>query len=223
MERKGKERKSVGKVIKLGRELLFVFLLKATGIPTNGYIASDFKIRYLTGTHNVFPWVRIICMAKNQLRALRYRGGPPLRSFDRTRATRLPRNLGFRASCTLSRFVKLHPGPRKKRGLGRRQPWIIVDEHVVGWRGRVDTHPLPPRLNYRWIIYSASNEAEKERGKEREREMGCVERILRTPAAHRTDSSGCICPILPTPIHSSFSIPPYFNPLPLLSPCSRNY
>lgn len=170
MERKGKERKSVGKVIKLGRELLFVFLLKATGIPTNGYIASDFKIRYLTGTHNVFPWVRIICMAKNQFRALRYRGGPPLRSFDRTRATRLPRNLGFRASCTLSRFVKLHPGPRKKRGLGRRQPWIIVDEHVVGWRGRVDTHPLPPRLNYRWIIYSASNGAEGEREGRKEKE-----------------------------------------------------
>lgn len=81
MEKKGKERKSVGKVIKLGRELLFVFLLKATGIPTNGYIASDFKIRYLTGTHNVFPWVRIICMAKNQFRALRYRGGPSFALF----------------------------------------------------------------------------------------------------------------------------------------------
>lgn len=29
--------------------------------------------------------------------------------------------------------------------------------------------------------------------------MGRVERILRTPAAHRTDSSGCICPILSIP------------------------
>lgn len=39
----------VGKVIKDERrdELLFFFLLKATGVPTNGYIASDFKMRYL--------------------------------------------------------------------------------------------------------------------------------------------------------------------------------
>lgn len=39
----------VGKVIKDERrdEFLFFFLLKATGVPTNGYIASDFKMRYL--------------------------------------------------------------------------------------------------------------------------------------------------------------------------------
>lgn len=169
--------------------------------------------------------MRIICMTKNQLRALRYRGGPPLRSFDRTRATQLPRNLGFRASCTLSRFVKLHPGPRKKRGLGRRQPWIIVDEHhVVGWRGRAARRhpslasPIKLSMNYLFSLERRLREREKVRWN------ACtVERILRTPAAHRTDSSGCICPILPTPIRSSFSIPPYFNPLPLLSPCSRNY
>lgn len=42
----------VGKVIKDERRdeflfFLFFFLLKATGILTNGYIASDFKMRYL--------------------------------------------------------------------------------------------------------------------------------------------------------------------------------
>lgn len=133
--------------------------------------------------------------------------------------------LAISAFAPLARFLaSLNYTPASERSEGwavdsLESSWTSITSLGGAGARLVDTHPLPPRLNYRWIIYSASNG-----GWERGRwNAYTVERILRTPAAHRTDSSGCICPILPTPIRSSFFIPPYFNPLPLLSPCSRNY
>lgn len=116
--------------------------------------------------------------------------------------------LAISAFAPLARFLaslNYTPAPERSEGWAvdsLESSWTSTSLGGAGAR-LVDTHPLPPRLNYRWIIYSASNGAEREKGRrERRREMErwaayTVERILRTPAAHRTDSSGCICPIFP--------------------------
>lgn len=116
--------------------------------------------------------------------------------------------LAISAFAPLARFLaslNYTPAPERSEGWAvdsLESSWTSTSLGGAGAR-LVDTHPLPPRLNYRWIIYSASNGAEREKGRRgRGREMErwaayTVERILRTPAAHRTDSSGCICPIFP--------------------------
>lgn len=116
--------------------------------------------------------------------------------------------LAISAFAPLARFLaslNYTPAPERSEGWAvdsLESSWTSTSLGGAGAR-LVDTHPLLSRLNYRWIIYSASNGAEREKGRrERGREMErwaayTVERILRTPAAHRTDSSGCICPIFP--------------------------
>lgn len=140
--------------------------------------------------------------------------------------------LAISAFAPLARFLaslNYTPAPERSEGWAvdsLESSWTSTSLGGAGAR-LVDTHPLPPRLNYRWIIYSASNGAEREKGRrERGREMvGGVHR--RTDIANTGGAQNRFIRMylsdLPTPIHSSFSIPPYFNPLPLLSPCSRNY
>lgn len=129
-------------------------------------------------------------------------------------------NHGFRASCTLSRFVKLPPRPPKEARVGPaidslESSWTSTS--LGGASARL-VSPIKLSMNYLFSF---------ERVKERKRERGGGRW---NGGPRRTDIANTggtqnrfIRMYLSDPFHSSFSIPPYFNPLPLLSPCSRNY
>lgn len=138
--------------------------------------------------------------------------------------------LAISAFAPLARFLaslNYTPAPERSEG------WA-VDSLESSWTstslGGARRHPSlasPIKLSMNYL-FSLERGWEREREKGKRKRDGTVGRVhRRTDIANTGGAQNRFIRMylsdLPTPIHSSFSIPPYFNPLPLLSPCSRNY
>ena len=193
--------------------------------PTNGYIASDFKMRYLTGPIHTKYSQRWASSAWLKITSGASLPAPLLRSFHRAAQQLAADNLGsFRASRVLSRFVKLHP-----RFSGASTASTSSTTSAVGWRtnARALHPPIPIKLSMNYLSrleQEKNRKRQREQKREREREKAWTYRG--TDIANTTSTQNRFTrmyPIPPSPLPTPRSLAPYFNPLPLLSPCSRNY